>query len=270
MPITKKKIFNIIKIILLLYAIIGIALFYLQENFLFHPKKLAATYVFNFKDSFTEIKIPFTDTDTISVVKFFPKSNLNKGVVIFYHGNKDNIEHYATGAKPFTNAGYQVWMEDYPGYGKSTGTITEIKLYQQALQIKKMADASFGADNIILYGKSLGTGLASYVASNSKAKMLILETPYYSIPSLAKKIAPIYPTQLMLKYNLPTYSFLENVSYPIIIFHGTDDYVIPYSNAIKLKAVIKNSDLFVTIPAGTHHNINTMPRYTAVIDSILQ
>ena len=270
MTVNRKKMFGWIKIILLLYASIGIILFYLQDKILFHPKKLAADFHYKFKDRFEEINIPFNDTDTMNLIKFLPDKIPVKGVVIYFHGNMKNIEHYATFVGPFLKLGYEVWMEDYPGFGKSTGLITEQKLYEQALQVKKMADVKFHADSIIIYGKSLGTGIAANVASRTKAKMLILETPYYSIPSLFSSYAFMYPNEMMSNYKIPTHTFLEDVPYPVIIFHGTNDGVIPLRCAKKLEAVLKPTDKFITIEKASHNNLNATQEYFTAIDSLLK
>ena len=269
MKINRQKVIKWAKIFLLVYAATGIVLYYLQDYFLFHPQKIDANYKYNFTQKFEEINIPINETDTINLIKFLPEDSLPQGVVIYFHGNKNNVAHYAAYTTVFTKKGYEVWIADYPGFGKSTGTITEDKLYYQAMQIKKLADAKYSNNQIILYGKSLGTGIAAYVASQTKAKMLILETPYYSIPSLFSYYAPMYPIQAMANYKIPIYQYLENVAYPIIIFHGTADGVIPYSNAKKLKPFLKPADIFYTIQNGTHHNINSSQLYFTVLDSLL-
>ena len=270
MTFNRKRIFGWIKIILLVYAIIGIALFYLQDKILFHPQKLKADYQYKFKGRFEEINIPFNETDTMNLVKFFPDSVPIKGVVIYYHGNRNNITHYANFVAPFLKSGYEVWMEDYPGFGKSTGVITEKKLYDQALQVKKLADAKYSGDSIIIYGKSLGTGIAASVAARSKNKILILETPYYSIPSLFSSYAFMYPNEQMSNYKIPTYLFLREVASPVIIFHGTSDGVIPYRNAKKLLSVLKTRDKFITVEGAIHNNVNANAQYFKSIDSLLK
>ncbi len=265
----KKHIYRWIKIIIILYSAIGIALFYLQDRFLFHPKKLAADYQLSINVPFEELNIPFNETDTLSMVKFLPEDSVRKGVVVYYHGNQGNIERYAKFAANFTKFGYEVWMEDYPGFGKSTGERTERKMYEQALQVQKMAAGKYGRDSVILYGKSLGTGIAAYVAANSLNQRLILETPYYSIPSLFACYAPIYPTEKMSNYKIPQNQFLADVKYPITIFHGTNDGVIPYRNAARLKTVLKPTDEFITIEKGTHHNLNDFELVKQKLDSLL-
>jgi hypothetical protein len=263
------KIFRWLKVIILIYCVTGIILYTLQEKFLFHPEKLNSAYVFNFKFPFEEVNIPMNETDTVNMIKFFPADSVRRGVVVYYHGNRQNIERYAKYAANFTKHGYEVWMEDYPGFGKSTGSLTEKKLYAQALQVQKMAAAKFGKDSIIIYGKSLGTGIAAYVASVSNNKRLILETPYFSIPSLFSCYAPVYPAGKMSIFKIPANEFLTDVNYPVTIFHGTRDGVIPYRNAAQLKAVLKSGDEFITIEKGTHHNLAGFNVYTKKLDSLL-
>jgi uncharacterized protein len=259
-----------LKVLILLYCGIGLVLYYLQEIFLFHPEKLERNYNYNFSAAFEEVFIPFNETDTLNLVKFFPTDTVRKGVVLYYHGNKQNIGRYAKFVTAFTKHGYEVWMEDYPGFGKSTGTRSEKKLYEQAVQVYKMAAARYSKDSIIIYGKSLGTGIAAHVASQAACKRIILETPYYSIPDLFSRYAPIYPTQRMSTYKIPTNNFLEKLNYPITIFHGTDDWVIPYRCAAKLKTILKPGDEFVTIENGTHHNLAGFKLYQQKLDSLLQ
>ena len=265
----RKLIFRWLKVIIILYSAIGIALYYLQEKFLFHPEKLSAAYVYHFDVPFEEINIPFNATDTVNMVKFFPKDSVPKGVVLYFHGNKENIERYSRFAANFTAKGYEVWMEDYPGFGKSVGERSEKKLFEEALQVQKMARSKFNSDQIILYGKSFGTGIAAYVASMTNCKRLILESPYYSIPALYDCYAPIYPTTAMANYKIPTNEFLQEVKYPVTIFHGTDDGVIPYTCAARLKKILKPADEFITVEKGNHHNLNDFKLFHVKLDSLL-
>ncbi len=249
--------------------IIGLGLYFLQDFFLFHPAKLDSGYTYNFDIPFEEKTIFDVENDTISLVKFLPKDSIRKGIVIYYHGNMKNINHYASFVKPFTKSGYEVWMQDYPTFGKSTGKLTEEKLYQQALYVANTVSKEISSDSIIVYGKSLGTGIAAYVASNINAKKLILETPYYSIPSMFACYAFIYPTNLLSKYKIPTYQYLQKVNYPIAIFHGTKDGVIPYSNAKQLEKFLKPKDKFITVKNADHIDINRNAIYLTEMGSLL-
>jgi len=265
-----RKLFRWIKILVLLYCAIGIALFYLQDYFLFHPIVLARDYQYKFDISSREMDIPFNETDTLNMVQFFPTDSARKGIVIYFHGNRGNINRFARFASNFTKHGYEVWMPDYPGYGKSVGVRNEKKLYQQAAQVYKLALTKYKKDSIVIYGKSFGTGIAAYLASVVDCKQLILETPYYSIPDLFNCYAFIYPTGRMANYKIPTNEYLQEVKVPITIFHGTDDGVIPFRCVTKLKTVLKPTDLFITIEKGTHHNLNEFPLFQQKLDSLLK
>ena len=267
----KNKWLKWLKVFIILYCFNGIALYYLQNYILFHPQKLHSHYSFHFDKPFKEISIPVNGTDTISIVKFLSKNSTRRGVVLYFHGNRKNVERYAAYANDFTKNGYEVWMEDYPGYGKSTGERTEKKLYEQALQVYKMSAAQYATDSIIIYGKSLGTGIAAYVASVSNCKRLILETPYYSIPDIFACYGGfIYPLNAMITYKIPTAQFLQDVKAPVTILHGTSDWVIPYRCGEKLKKYLKAGDEFITIPGGTHNNLNDFALFRTKLDSLLK
>ena len=132
-----------------------------------------------------------------------------------------------------------------------------------------LARSKYGADSIVLYGKSLGTGIASWLASKKSCRQVILESPYYSMTSLAAHYFPIYPVGKLLKYRLPSYEYLGIVNAPITIFHGTTDKVIPYSNAAQLKTVLKPSDKFITIVDGGHNDLPKSPVFIQSLDSLL-
>ncbi|MEP6676691.1 MAG: alpha/beta fold hydrolase [Ferruginibacter sp.] len=266
----KKRIFKWIKILAVAYFGIGITFYLLQEKLLFHPVKLERSYHYRFDVPFKEIDIAINKTDTLNMVQFFPKDSLRKGVVLYFHGNMENINHYQKFAANFTSQGYEVWMEDYPGFGKSIGERSEKNMNLQAWQVYEMANAKYKSDSIIIYGKSLGTGVASYVASNANCKRLILETPYYSIPALFNSFAPVYPVDWASHYKFRINEYLPDVKSPISIFHGNNDWIIPYRCAAKLKQFLKPADEFITIDGGSHNNLNDYPLFHQKLDSLLK
>lgn len=262
-----------IQIAVVLYAVIGIAVYYLQDYFLFHPEPLTKTKPYSFEQPFTELNIPMEEGVNMNLVRFLPGADSNKpaaGAVLYFHGNKKNISHYAKYASNFTSRGFEVWMPDYPGFGKSTGTLTEEQLHEFARQTYKLARSRYSADSIFIYGKSLGTGIATRLATESATKTLILETPYYSISSLFSRYLPIYPVNRMIKMKFPTYQYIRQVRAPVLILQGTDDGVVPYSNASRLKKHLKPEDRFITIENGSHNDLTNFPLYKQVIDSVFK
>jgi len=266
---TKRKIVRWVTVIVFIYASAGIALYYLQEKFLFHPDPLSKDFEFKFKLPFREVNIPMSARDTVNMIQFYPANAVAKGVVLYFHGNLGNVIRYEKYANNFLKNGYEVWMPDYPGYGKTTGKLTEENMYRQAREVYNLAHSKFSADRIFVYGKSLGSGVAAFIAAKKDCNTLILETPYYSIPDLFSTYAPIYPTGRMSHFKFAVGEYVKNIKEPVIIFHGTADKTIPYRSAAKLKKVLKPGDEFISIKNAGHNNLNVFPIFQQKIDSVL-
>lgn len=258
-----------LRILILIYCVIGIVLYYLQDYILFHPVEVDQKKAYAFSIPHKEVNIPYSANSTMHIVQFTVPDSPRRGVVLYFHGNKKNISWYARFAPVFTKNRWEVWMIDYPGFGKSTGVFTEQKLYDWALTLYKLARANFPPDSIVIYGKSMGTGIASQLASIRDCRHLVLETPYFDMPSIIDNYLPIYPVDKMIHYKLPTWKYLQNVTAPVTILHGTDDWIIPYRNAKRLKPYLKSNDVFVTVEDGNHNNLYTFPLVTHTLDSLL-
>ena len=246
----------------------GIALYYLQDYILFHPVPLHRGYRYDFATPHKEVNIPYSENSTINIIQFVPDS-IVRGVVLYFHGNKKNISWYSRFSPYFTRHGYEIWMIDYPGFGKSTGTFSEQQLYDWALTLYKLARARFTPDSIVIYGKSMGTGIAAQLASIRDCRHLILETPYYSLPSIIDNYLPVYPVNTLIHYKLPTWQYLQDVTAPVTIFHGTSDWIISYRNAKRLVPFLKPDDQFITIEEGSHNDLYTFEPVIKKLDSIL-
>lgn len=265
-----RRLKRILKILLFIYAIVGIAGYYLQDYLLLHPKKIAPQEHYHFTGSFKEIDWRVDEKNSFHVVQFTVPDSVRKGIVLYFHGNQDNITRYARFVPQFTKMGYEVWMAEYPGFGKAAGKATEELMYQEAIQVYQLARKKYSPQQIIIYGKSIGTGVASYLASQRDCRNLILETPYFSIASLIKPLFGIYPLNSLLHFQFPTYQYLPAVSAPITILHGTRDGVIRYSNAQQLQPLLKQTDRFITITGGSHNNLNDYPLMQQTLQEILQ
>lgn len=264
-----KKIRKWLIILAIIYIAGGVSLYYLQDAILFHPVQLNRSHKYDFVMPHEDISIPINNEDTLNLVRFHREGTVRRGAVLYFHGNKKNIAWYSKYAPYFARHGYEVIMIDYPGFGKSKGKFTEKILYDWARQLYKFARSEFTADSIIIYGKSMGTGIASYLASREECRRLILETPYYDMPSVIRHYLPVYPIERLLHYKLPNYLYLPSVKAPVSIFHGTRDAVISYSNATRLRRFLKPADEFITIPKGKHNNLHSFPAMVAKLDSIL-
>jgi len=270
MKINYKKVWKWFKILAIVYVIGGVALYFLQDYILFHPVTLKRDHNYNFPEKHKEINIPITENSNLNIVQFFSTDTVTKGIVLYFHGNKKNISWYAKYPPYFTKHGYEVWLIDYPGFGKSTGKFTEQTLYDWSNYMYNFARTRFSADNIIVYGKSMGTGIATHLASIQPCKKLILETPYYDYPSVLKHYLPIYPIEWMIHYKIPTHDYIEKVIAPITILQGTDDWLVTYNNAKRLRPFLKPGDEFITIKDGEHNDLFKFQETVEKLDSLLK
>lgn len=265
----RKRWLRWLNIFLVIYLLAGIAIYFFQDYMFLRPQTLPADTKYAFAAPHRETDVKLDEEYSMNVVQFLTTHDSARGVVLYFHGNMKNIGRYAEYAGLFTRNGYEVWMVDYPGFGKSTGKLTEQKMYDYAEQLYLMASSRFKAGSIVIYGKSLGTGVAAWLAAKKSCKRLILETPYYSFHSLTAHYLPVYPVSKLIKLKLPVYKYISIVNAPVAIFHGTEDNVIPYSNAKKLEADLKATDLFFTIEKGAHNNLGDFPVFRQKLDSLL-
>lgn len=257
---------RILTYLLVLY-ILSIALVYLlQKYIIFQPDKLAPDYVFEFSDPFEEFFLKTADGANINAL-YFKTEEAYRGVVLYFHGNADNLQRWGKYRIDFTKRGYDVFYIDYRGFGKSTGNQLESLMYDDAKLAYDWLLKKYTSEEVIIYGRSLGTAFAANVASKVDAKMLILETPFDNMQHVMESRAPLILPEF--KYRFPTDEFIQKINYPIYIIHGTQDEVVPYDLALNLKVFLKAEDEFFTIENGKHKNLNTFAIYQQYLDQIL-
>lgn len=249
---------TIVKIIIVslvaIYLIIGVGLYFFQERLIFQIEKLPRDFKYTFKQPFEEHFLKMKDGAEINVLHF--KVENPKGLVLYFHGNAGSLERWGEIITPITELGFEVLIMDYRGYGKSIGKLGPRKMLSDSEEVYEFALRFTDEKDVILYGRSLGSAFASYLAGKKNPKMLILETPFYSLRDVVKYVAPMYPSKMLLKYRFNNKIALKNAQCPIYIFHGTDDLVVPYASAEKLYQSLKpNQAQFTVIESGGHNNL---------------
>ncbi len=145
----RKIIIRILTLIAFIYALIGIIYYHAQERLLFRPVAVASDFSYDFTIPFQETFIHHHPGADIHITKFPVAAAIaRKGIVIYFHGNRNNVSWYVDRVPYFTGRGYEVWMPDYPGFGKSTGPMEESMLYEYARQTYLMAKADCASDSI--------------------------------------------------------------------------------------------------------------------------
>ena len=160
---------------------------------------------------------------------------------------------------------------DYRGYGKSDGNYcNQEELFSDVQKVYDYTKTRYTEEEIIVLGFSLGTVLASYVASKNNPKLLILNAPYYSWKQLiTEEVAPPIP-RFILRYDIPTFQFLRTVSCPIQIYHGTKDFLIrPKSNSVKLQELYPEKIDLIYIEDAVHNGIHITKQYYDALGELL-
>lgn len=249
-----------------LLILLGIAMF--QERWIFHPEPLAAEAKINAPAPVEEIWVDFDDRKIHSF--YFPASR-SKTMILYFHGNAGNLAGWSEVAGELRTAlRANVWIMDYPGFGKSEGHLkSEDQMNRLAAAFADRIADRADIDQVYIFGRSVGTGPASWLAAHwmegaprPPLAGLILETPFTSMTDLIHDYASWFPAGLM-KYRFPNAEVLTEFRGPILILHGTDDEIINYTHAEKLAAHLagRGSVTMIEVPGGHHNDLVQFPAY---------
>ncbi len=260
---------HILLLLLGAYIVISVLLYYLQDYFLFKPEKLPKDFNFYYENQqVSEYNIETRDGAIINGLHFSVEKPL--GVVLYLKGNSKSIKGWGKFAVDFTRNNYDVIMVDYRGFGKSTGKRSQKAIKHDLQFIYNKIREKVSEKYIVIYGRSLGSGFATKLASMNSPKMLILDAPYYSLTKVTGRYMPFMPLSVILKYPMPTYKWLKYVKCPIHIIHGTKDRLIPFSSSVKLSQVNAKLTRLHPIIEGGHKNLNNFESYHKILSEIIK
>jgi hypothetical protein len=173
--------------------------------------------------------------------------------VVHFHGNGETLRHVADLGESLAARGLGVLLVEYRGYGSAPGKPSEEGFYLDAeAALDALRAEGVGPDRVVLWGTSLGTGVAAEMASRGLGARLLLVTPYTSIPALAGRIAPFLPTSIVVADRFDTLGKAPRIHSPTLVIHGDADEVVPYDMGKAVAGAIAGARL-ITI-AGGHHN----------------
>lgn len=250
-----------------IYAGLAAFFFFFQHYFFFRPELLPAQFEYRYPFPFEEHSFPMEDGGVVNALLF--KVPNARGVVFYLKGNSRSLKGWGKFAKDFVGKGYDFFMIDYRGFGKSRGRRTETILYHDAQTVYKWLYQRYPEDRIVLYGRSLGSGIAARLASWNNPRMLILDSPYYSFYYQVRQYGFWLPLRWLLRYQLRTDRFLPKVTCPIFIIHGDRDRLISYRQGQMLHALVPERSRLITIAGGGHNNLPTFPEYHEALYDLL-
>lgn len=262
----KKIFFRLVIALIILYSSICFFFYVSQEKLIFQPEKLSENFVYQFPGSFEEINIKSSSGNLLNGLLF--KTDSPKGVIVYFHGNAGSLRTWGNASDIFLENHYDVFISDYAGYGKSKGKLSGKNLFTDAQVVYDEIKKQYDESSIIVYGRSIGTGIAAKVASENNPAKLMLEAPFYSLADLGKRLYPWLPS-FLLSYELNTNEFLKSVKSPVIIFHGDADEIIPIKSALELQKLLKPEDKFFIIKGGHHNDLKKFEIYQSALKLML-
>lgn len=255
-------------LVLIIYGILMLLTYFLQEYFMFHPERLSSSFEFHYDQPFEEVIIRSNINNKIDGLYFSAKDS--DKVVFYLKGNTRSIKGWSKFSHDFLSKGCDFFIFDYPGFGKSRGKITEENIYACCREAYDWLKENHPDKKIILYGRSLGAGFAAYIAAECDPDLLILDSPYISMGRLVTYYTRIVPVKMLLKYKIPVHKFIKKCSCPVKILHGRKDWLIPYRYSEEIVALKPDQVELFTIEKGSHNNLPKFDEYHQYLDKILK
>jgi fermentation-respiration switch protein FrsA (DUF1100 family) len=247
------------------YIAIAGYLYLFQRSYIYFPDKSRPNASLVGLPSLQETQVKTADGH--SLLAWYVPPSEGKPVVLYFHGNGGTIEYRSHWLLEFANAGYGVLMPEYRGYGRNQGVPTETGLYADgAAAMDFLGEQGIAPNRVVLYGESLGTGVATYLASQHEVAALILEAPYTSITAMAGRHYPFLPVSLMLQDRFDSLSRMKQVRAPILIMVGERDEIVPPALGRELFAAAPEPKEFWSAPSGGHENLYALGAPEIVLD----
>jgi len=224
---------SIIGLVVLIYLIITLILYNSQRSLLYHPTENNYS---GDKLTVSIDKIKIKNEDNIELLAWYHEKDIeNYKTILFLHGNAGSLENRIHKINHFNDMDVNFLIISWRGFSGNKGQPTEEGLYKDAKSgVDWLKNKGIRKENIIIYGESLGTGVATEIAQNNKFAGVILESPFTSMVAAGKSKYPIFPIKLLLKDKYESDKKIQNIKSPILIMHGEDDKIVPFWMGKKL------------------------------------
>ena len=228
-----KYLYFTVSSIIIAYIVVIIFVYFYQRNLLYHPSEnnyQNDTIQFNYEEIFIKVN------DEIKLKSWIINKDLkNFKTLVFFHGNAGDLSNRIYKLNELDKLNINILLISWRGFSGNEGYPTEKNLYEDAeAAIKWLNKKKVSNSQIILYGESLGTGVAVEIASKNNFNSIILESPFTSIENSAKIYYPYLPVSFLLKDRYDSISKIKKINSPILIMHGRKDDIVPFFMGKKL------------------------------------
>jgi len=220
----KSKAFRLMIYVLAVYVLLCAFMYFNQRNMQYFPQRVTE---FNPNSYGLAMQVVNTTTaDGLTLKHWYAPAQPDRPTIVYFHGNAGFVGTRRDRAKALIGRGLGLYLAEYRGYGVNGGAPTERGLILDAQSV--MEDLkSRGVDNIVIYGESIGTGVAIQIATQYTVKAVILEAPFTSATDIAQNLYPFIPVKFLMKDQFKSIDHIRNIDAPLLFMHGTHDSVIP-------------------------------------------
>jgi len=262
-------IWKLVIVVIGAYAVLSIYVYYMQSSLIYYPnmpgRNLVATpenIGLNFQN------VEFVTEDKVRLHGWFIPDKNAKRTVLFFHGNAGNISHRLESIEIFHRLELNVFIIDYRGYGQSEGKISEKGTYRDAEAAWNYLINTQGINEqeIIIFGRSLGASIASWLASKHTPAALIIESGFTSVPSMGQRFYPFLPIRWLTHFKYDTRQYVKNISCPVMVAHSKNDEIIPYDEGHEIFDAAAEPKQFLEMRGG--HNDGFMVSGSTYIEGL--
>jgi pimeloyl-ACP methyl ester carboxylesterase len=242
-------------------ALVGLAVF--QRSLQYHPN---AAIVPPAQAGLAEIEtLALHSDDGETLYAWFKPPRDGKPLLLYFHGNGGLLADRQERFHRFVESGYGLLAVAYRGFGGSTGEPTEAGLRRDAEAAwREAARRGYTDRRLVIVGESLGTGVATMLATRHSAAALVLDAPFLSAVSVAEGRYPIFPVDLVMQDTFRSDLAIAEIHMPVLMLHGEDDPIIPIASARELFERAQEPKQFIAVPGAKHLVLNLQPVYPRV------
>lgn len=201
--------------------------------------------------------VEYPTDDGLIITGWYRKPQGDLSTLVYFHGNAGHHGQRAELVEPYLDAGYGVLLAGYRGYGGNPGRPDEEGLYTDArAAIAWLTGSGTPEERIVLFGESLGTGVAVQMAIEHEIAGLILQSPFTSTVDVGREIAPFMPVSVMVTHRFDSLSKIDRISVPLLVIHGEADQIVPIQFGRRLYEAAPEPKTAHFIPEAAHNNLD--------------
>jgi len=263
----RRRAFGWILTLLLVYVVFITSLFLMQKHLMYFPDP---TRFVPSEWALKELEpLDAVTRDGLTITSWYcPARSSDKFTIVFFQGNAGHLGFRNYKVRPWLDAGYGVLMVGYRGFG-NPGSPSEQGLYDDArAALDALHKRGVPDKAMIIYGESLGTGVATQMATEYKAAALILESPYTSVPDVGSDRYPLVPVHWLLRDRYDSLSKIDDIDMPLLLLHGELDQVVPIKFGKKLFEAAHEPKQAEFVEEAGHNNVYNLRVQQVVLNFI--